>query len=84
MTKSVFSPAYKSLLETLVAIRKEQRVSQVELARRLGRTQQFVSNYETGVRRLDVVEFYEVMTALEVDPVDSFRKTVAGFKDHNG
>ena len=80
MTKSVFSPAYKSLLETLVAIRKERGVSQVELARRLGRTQQFVSNYEIGIRRLDVVEFYEVMEALEEEPVAAFGKVVEGFR----
>lgn len=35
---------------------------------RLGRPQSFVSKYETGERRLDVIEFLEVADALTLDP----------------
>lgn len=68
MPKSVFTPAYKHLLSTLVAARKAQDVSQVELARRLGKPQQWVSSVETGVRRLDLIEFYAVARALGLEP----------------
>ena len=37
------------------------------LAERLGRPQSYVSKFERGERRLDVVEFFEVMDALRVD-----------------
>ena len=42
MPQSVFSDAYAAVVDHLVALRKQKGVSQVELARRLGRTQQLV------------------------------------------
>lgn len=68
MTKSVFTDAYKLFLETLVAARKEARVDQTELADRIGWDQPKVSNAETGVRRIDVVEFITIAKALQIDP----------------
>jgi transcriptional regulator with XRE-family HTH domain len=76
MPKSVFTDAYASLLETVVEARKALGVSQVELARRLGKTQPFVSYFERGERRIDVIEFYAIMRALEVDPVHVFAELV--------
>ena len=43
-------------------------MTQSQLAARLGRPQSFVSKYERGERRLDVVEFLEVADALEIKP----------------
>jgi transcriptional regulator with XRE-family HTH domain len=76
MPKSVFTDAYASLLETVVEARKALGVSQVELARRLGKTQPFVSYFERGERRIDVIEFYAIMRALGVDPVEMFGELV--------
>jgi transcriptional regulator with XRE-family HTH domain len=72
MPKSVFTEAYATFLAELVAIRKRAGVSQVELARRLGATQQFVSRAERGDRRLDVVEYYAIVRALELEPREVF------------
>ena len=41
------------------------------MAERLKRPQSFVSKYETGERRLDVVEFLEVAEALAANSVTS-------------
>ena len=71
MPKSVFSDAYTSVIDYLVELRKAQGVSQVELARRLGKTQQFVSLVERRERRLDVVEFLVYVRALRADPATS-------------
>lgn len=60
---------YKRLITALVKARLDQRVSQSALAKRLGQVQQFVSRYETGERRLDVVEYVDVARELGVDPV---------------
>ena len=68
MVNSVFSPRYRQLLKTLVAARREIGLSQAALAARLDRLQTFVSKYERGERRLDVVEFIDVASALELDP----------------
>jgi transcriptional regulator with XRE-family HTH domain len=51
------------------AARRGSQTTQSAVARRLGRPQSYVSKYETGERRLDVVEFLEVMRALRVNPV---------------
>jgi transcriptional regulator with XRE-family HTH domain len=68
MPKSVFTDAYASLVDEVVALRKQKDVSQVELAERLGKTQQFVSSIERRVRRLDVIELYALVQAIGGDP----------------
>jgi transcriptional regulator with XRE-family HTH domain len=56
------------LRNQFIAARKSACLTQVGLADRLGRPQSFVSKYERGERRLDVIEFCEVCHALEIDP----------------
>jgi transcriptional regulator with XRE-family HTH domain len=60
---------YKKFREMLVGVRKTAGLTQAELSERLDRPQSFVSKYERGERRLDVIEFGEVAKALSVDPV---------------
>lgn len=72
MPRSLFTDAYDAFRDTLVAVRKDAGVTQVELAARLGKPQQFVSKYERGDRRVDLVEFIAVCRALRVDPKDAF------------
>ena len=43
-------------------------MTQIDLSKKLGRPQSFVSKYENGERRLDVIEFLEVADALGVEP----------------
>lgn len=47
--------------------RKRQGITQAKLATLLGKRQQFVSKYESGERRLDVVEYVDAAAALRVD-----------------
>ena len=61
--------AYRKFRELLVEVRKAAGLTQAELSQRLNRPQSFVSKYERGERRLDVVEFSEVARALGVNPV---------------
>jgi len=42
----------------------EAGLTQEEVAKRLGRPQSFVSKYETGERRLDILELRGVLAAL--------------------
>ena len=49
-------PQYLRFLERLRAARRESGLTQTEVARRLRRTQAFVSKCESGERRIDVVE----------------------------
>ena len=68
MPRSVFSRKYKRFRELVVGARKQAGLTQAELARKLGKPQSFVSKYELGERRLDVVEFLEVASALGFEP----------------
>jgi len=70
----VKNEAYKRLRSVLIQARKQSGFTQVELATRLTRPQSFVSKYERGARRLDVVEFREVAVALGVDPIRLLKK----------
>ena len=67
LTKSVFTAEYAQFAARIVELRKEAGLTQVELAQRLGRPQSYVSKYERGERRLDVVEFLAVTRALDTD-----------------
>ena len=69
MSKSIHSPQHIKLRELLVAARKRAGLTQQDVADRLGRPQSFVAKYEGGERRLDVVEFLQIATALGADPV---------------
>ena len=66
--KSTYSAKYDAFREALKKIRIEQGLTQNVIAERLQVPQSFVSKYENGERRLDVVEFMEVAEALGKDP----------------
>jgi transcriptional regulator with XRE-family HTH domain len=68
VTKSVFTKKYERFLSILTGLRKDKGLSQAQLAKKLKRPQSFVSKYERGERRLDVIEFLEVAKILEADP----------------
>ncbi|MBI1786245.1 MAG: helix-turn-helix transcriptional regulator [Acidobacteria bacterium] len=59
----------KRFRELLVDARRKADLTQAELSARLKRPQSFVSKYERGERRLDVVEFGAIARALGLDPV---------------
>lgn len=66
--KSVFTTEYECLLKHLIEARKTKGITQITLANRLGRPQSFVSKYEHGERRLDVIEFVAVAKAIGLSP----------------
>jgi transcriptional regulator with XRE-family HTH domain len=62
--KSIYSAEYQRLCLLLRDLRQEAGLTQVEIAERLNVPQSFVSKYESGERRLDVIELGHVATAL--------------------
>jgi transcriptional regulator with XRE-family HTH domain len=75
--KPLYTPASAHLRELLIDARSKASLTQVGVANRLGRPQSFVSKYESGERRLDVVEFLEVCAAIGVDAVKVLRQVEA-------
>ncbi len=68
MSKTIESPAHKALVKTLIRIRKEAGLSQVELATRLRCQQSLVARIESGQRRIEVSEMLIICRALDADP----------------
>lgn len=60
MDKSLYSSRQARLQNLLREIRTEAGLRQVDLAEKLREPQSFVSKYERGERRLDVVELEHV------------------------
>jgi transcriptional regulator with XRE-family HTH domain len=58
---------YKLLGAHLAEVRKAAGVTQQEAAKRLKKPQSFVSSYESGQRRLDLLELARVAAALDAD-----------------
>jgi transcriptional regulator with XRE-family HTH domain len=74
VTTSAFSRQYERFRTALIEARQAASLTQVELAAKLKRPQSFVSKYERGERRLDVVEFLDVARALKLDPAATLAK----------
>jgi transcriptional regulator with XRE-family HTH domain len=66
MEKSIFSAEQKALQQVLRQFRLGAGLTQEELALQLNVPQSFVSKYESGERRLDLVELRLICTAIGV------------------
>jgi transcriptional regulator with XRE-family HTH domain len=69
VTKSVYTEEYNWFRKMLIAARKSANLTQAELSIKLQRPQSYVSKYERGERRLDLIEFLELAEVLKIDPV---------------
>jgi hypothetical protein len=63
---------YKIVGSCLAAARRRANVTQQELAATLGKPQSFVSEFERGQRRVDVIELLVISRALGADPIELF------------
>jgi transcriptional regulator with XRE-family HTH domain len=77
MNKSIYTSDQEKLLILFRQIRDEAGLRQNDLAERLGRSQSFVSKYETGERRLDLLELRQVCKAVGI----SLQEFVRRFED---
>ena len=67
--KTIHDAAYQVLIECLRSARQNAKVTQVDLAARLGADQSYVSKYERCERRLDVIEVRAICHALNIELV---------------
>ena len=70
MQKSIYSEEQKVIQTLLIQLRKEQGLRQIDLAEKLGMSQQFVSRYEEGQKVLDLPELGQVCHALNVPLIE--------------
>lgn len=69
MKRSIWDKEYNALRKALKKLRKDQGLSQLELANILDKPRTYVTKYETADRNLDFVEVIKVCKALNSDPI---------------
>lgn len=74
---SIYSKEYQLVINTLRSARLEKGLTQVTLAKMLGKPQSFIAKVENGERRLDVVEFIHFAQQLSVDPAEVIKNVMA-------
>ena len=74
MRKSIGTREHQRVARLLRGIRIEAGLTQAEVAKKLAATQSFVSKYEAGERRLDVIELRTICKALGVDLAEFVRR----------
>jgi len=67
MPKTVTSPRQKRLVAMLVDERRRAGLRQVDLAKKMGVYQSWVTHMESGQRRIDVIELIELSRAIGFD-----------------
>lgn len=67
MAKPPYEADYLQLTQSLRQARLDHGLDQKALAARLGVPQSFISNYERGVKTLDVIEFVAICAVLGLD-----------------
>lgn len=68
MRKTIYSTEHKELVKRLKKARIEAGLGQVEAAKKLGRTQSYISKLESGQRRIDVIQVRELAEIYRKSP----------------
>ncbi|MFZ7338035.1 helix-turn-helix domain-containing protein [Comamonas jiangduensis] len=68
MDNSPHSVAATALRELLAKKRKSKGLHQIDVAKALQRPQSFVSKYENGERKIDVIDFIQICRSMNIDP----------------
>ena len=75
---------YKHVGDALAAARNRAGLTQDELAKLVRKPQSFVSNYERGNRRIDVLELLRIVDAFKTDPRKVFTDTLRAGQGGSG
>ena len=76
--KTIYNNEYKLLIEKLRNLRIEKRLTQAELAEKLGVDQTYISKIEGLQRRVDVIELRKICNAMQT----SLLKFLKNFEDN--
>ncbi|MDC4567499.1 helix-turn-helix transcriptional regulator [Acinetobacter baumannii] len=64
---SIYDPRYIGLIKCLISIREERNITQVQIALTLKKHQSYVAKVENLDRRIDIIELYDWLKALDVE-----------------
>jgi len=74
MSKTIYRQEHRLLADLLRELREKAGLTQADLAPRLGRPQNRISDFERGGRRIDVIEFLDYCAAIDVSAVSVLNK----------
>ncbi len=72
--KSIFTQEYRDVIDQLREARLKADLNQKQIAKKLAKSQSFVSKYERCDRRLDIVEFVRICRIVDIDPCRVIRR----------
>lgn len=77
MSETLQSPRHHALCAALAERRLAAGLTQLEVAKRLGRYQSYIAHVESGQRRIDVVEFLALAEAIGFNPTNLIKRLFA-------
>ncbi|MCE6977215.1 XRE family transcriptional regulator [Pseudomonas frederiksbergensis] len=80
MSKTIYRPEHTVLLSLLKKHRKAAGLTQVQCSKALERPQSFMSDVESGTRRLDIVQLRDLCKVLGIgltDLIVEFEKSLS-------
>lgn len=72
---AIHRPEYRELLDRVRAAREAAGLTQTEVARKFGRPQSFIAKIESGERRMDPVDLWELASIYDKPLSYFFPKT---------
>ncbi|MFA4991596.1 MAG: helix-turn-helix transcriptional regulator [Candidatus Omnitrophota bacterium] len=70
MVKTIYTKTHKALVRQLVKARKLAGLKQEKVAKKLGKTQSYISKIESGQCRIDIVQIKELAAIYKKNPKD--------------
>lgn len=80
MKKNIYTAQRTKLVALLRELRVEAGMTQTELAARIEKDQTFISKYESGERRLDILEIREICHAVGITSEEFVRRLEKALK----
>jgi transcriptional regulator with XRE-family HTH domain len=77
--KFLRTPEHKRLMTMLATARKSMGLTQQQLAEKIGENQNFISKYESGERRLDVLELAAIARPIDFNVAHAVREIEAEY-----
>ena len=84
VSNPIFGDEYPAIVATLIEARIQAGLSQRQLAQRLGRSQSHVCMIERRQRRIEMVEFCNIATALRLEPEALFARILRRIREAGG
>lgn len=72
--KTIHDPRYARLVKWLISAREQQNITVRQLAEKLGHSHSWVVKVENLDKKLDVLEFVDFCSALNIEPEQAFKQ----------